>query len=152
MSTPLGNLPGDISGKSALSHTNSACTYGCIACTAGDRIFFRWACGRRPIHLSTSFCTSCLRISGAEPPHFWPVLALCAVFGSRVVSAPHPSFKIGTQAQQRQHATHATHATQVLRPRILRNLRSVRDGRRIMHANHLAAMQFLAGKGNAKIA
>ena len=148
----MGNLPGDVSGKSALSHANSACTYGRIACTAGDRIFFHWACGRRPIHLSTSFFTSYLQFSGAEPPHFRPVLALCAVFRSRVVSALHPSFKIGTQPQQWQHATLATHATQVLCPRILRNLRSVRDGWCITHVNHLSAMQFLAGKGNAKIA
>lgn len=112
----LGNLPGDILGKSAFSHANSACTYGRIACTAGDRIIFRWTCGRRPIHLSASFFTSCLRFSGAEPPHFRPVLVLCAVFRSGVVSALHSPFKNGTQAQQRRHATHATHATQVLRP------------------------------------
>ena len=148
----MGKLPGDISGISALSHANSVCTYGRIACTAGDRIFFRWACGRRPIHLSTSFFTSCLRFSRAEPSYFRPVLALCAVFRSGVVSVLHPPFKNGTNPQQWRHATLATHATQVLCPRILRNLRSVRDGRRIMHANHLAAMQFLAGKGNAKIA
>ena len=113
MSTPLGNLPGDISGKSALSHTNSACTYGCIACTAGDRIFFRWACGRRPIHLSTSFCTSCLRISGAEPPAFLACFGSVRRFRERGgISAP-PVFQnrhTGPTAATR-YACHARHAS-----------------------------------------